>query len=274
MMKSISGTTASDGSLGLGALLDGASHSRRKPAGRAGRILHLGFEFLHDGRRLGLIDDPASDGDRGQAVAAPDQRLFELVAEGRDRGERDGLAVLARKLQVLERLDRLPLGGAGAAHHVDEIDRVAHLGDAGAPDDAVERAGDILRGDAELAGLVLQNVDLHDPGRLVPVEVDVADPRVFPDERRELLCELPHPLDVGPADAVLHGASSRRTDGQEVDIDVRSGKLLPCQCLELVPDTLTGFQILGDDHHLPVIGDRGLRVEREDEPHRAAADIG
>ena len=120
-----------------------------------------------------------------------------------------------------------PLGGARPAHHVDQIDRVAHLGDARAAHDAVEGAGDVLRGHAELAGLVLEHVDLHHARRLVPVEADVADPGVLAHESRELLRQLPHLLDVGPAEPVLHRASGRRTHRQQVHVHIQAGKFLP-----------------------------------------------
>ena len=146
-----------------------------------------------------------------QAVAPPDHRLLELVVEGRDRRQRNGLAVLARQLQVLQRLDRLPLGVAAPGHDVDQVDRVAHLGDARAADDAVQGAGDVLRGDAELARLVLQHVDLHHAGRLVPVEDDVAEPGMLRRRSPASCCaSVAHLLDVRPADAVLHRPADRR----------------------------------------------------------------
>ena len=89
-----------------------------------------------------------------------------------------------------------------------------------------------------------------------------------------MLRQLPHLLDVGPAEPVLHRASGRRTHRQQVDVHVQAGKLLPGPGLDLGPEALTGLNALGHDDHLAVIGVRRLRVEGEDEPHGALADIG
>ncbi len=58
----------------------------------------------------------------------------------------------------------------GTADDVDQIDVVADLRYRVSLYDGVQRHGDILRRDAKLPRLVLQHVDLHDAGRLVPVE--------------------------------------------------------------------------------------------------------
>ena len=95
-----------------------------------------------------------------------------------------------------------------------------------------------------------------------------------PTSSRELLRQVPHFLDVGPAEPVLHRASGRRTHRQQVHVHIQAGKFLPGQGLDLGPEALAGLDALGHDDHLAVVGVRRLRVEGENEPHGALADIG
>src|SRR5262249_7083546 len=138
--------------------------------------------------------------------------LLELVVEGGEGRERHRLAVLAGELQVLQGLDQDPFAVAGAADDVDEVDRVTHFGDRVAADHAVDGGGNCFRADAELASLVLINVDLDDAGWLVPVVSDVADMGVPADHGSELLRISPDLADVRPADAELHGTADRRSE--------------------------------------------------------------
>ena len=63
-----------------------------------------------------------------------------------------------------------------------------------AVDHAVQGRGDVLRRHAELARLVLEDVDLDDARRLHPVEHDVAEIGAAPHDAGELLREIPHLL--------------------------------------------------------------------------------
>ena len=108
--------------------------------------------------------------------------------------------------------------------HLDQIDIVANLRHRGAIDNAIQRRGNVLRGDAELAGLVLQNIDLDDPRRLHPVEHDITKMLVAGDDARELPGVLPHPGDIRTAQAILHRTSDRRSDIQQLHEGVGARK--------------------------------------------------
>jgi hypothetical protein len=95
-------------------------------------------------------------------------RKFAIAAKGTE------LPLLVRNCKSRSSLDGAPLG-FGAGNDVDEIDIVASPGSRVVPptmpfsDEAIS-----FRGDAKLARLVLQHVDLDDTGRLVPVVDDIA----------------------------------------------------------------------------------------------------
>ena len=149
------------------------------------------------------------------------------------------------------------LGRGRASRDIDEIDAVANLGDRGALEHRVHGRGDVFRRHAELARLVLENVDLDDARRLHPVEHDVAEIGVAPDDAGELLREIPDLRDVWPAHAILHGTSDRRTDLEQLDVGVGARKRLPQIFLELRLDVVARLDAaLGHDHLLakPRIG--------------------
>ena len=169
--------------LRLGAFLDRAADFDGIPGRqRLFERRNLVGERLHNGRRLRRIGDPGLDRDGRDPVAAPDRRLFELVAEGCDRRQRDGLAAAALQLQVEQGVDRLALLFRGTADHVDQIDVVPDLRYRVSLHDGVQRHRDVLGRDAELSRLVLQHVDLHDAGRFIPVEGEILQRRIGADD--------------------------------------------------------------------------------------------
>ena len=139
-------------------------------------------------------------------------------------------------MQVLQRVDRAALLFRGTADDVDEIDVVADLRDRAAADDAVQRRGDVLGGDAELPRLVLQHVDLHDARRFVPVEGESADDGMRADDSAEFLRQLAHRLEVRAADTRY--CTGRPTGGpmfQKLHVGVGADEVFAQDLLSLLP---------------------------------------
>ena len=89
---------------------------------------------------------------------------------------------------------------------------------------------------AELARLVLQNVDLDDARRLHPVEHDVAEMRDWLRTMPASFCEKSLTFAMsGPLTPVLHGTSHRRADLEQLDEGVGAGKRLPQIGLRIAP---------------------------------------
>ena len=132
--------------------------------------------------------------------------------------------------------------------HVDQIDVVAHLGDRRTADDPVQRRGDVLRGDAKLARLVLQHVDLDDARRFVPVEDHVAEHAGCRQRRcASSLRMLAHLADIRTADTVLHRPSDRRTDIEQLHDRHRCRERSSSDSPAVRPQPIAHLQALGDD---------------------------
>ena len=118
---------------------------------------------------LVLGGDGGLDRDRGHPVALHDQRLLGRIAQPRQRGERDRRPGRGRQFQVLDRFQRVPVLVIAARHHVDQEDAVAQLGHHLARIQRRQRPRDLGRGQAQLAGAVLIDLDPDHPRGLVPV---------------------------------------------------------------------------------------------------------
>src|SRR6185295_19988642 len=125
------------------------------------------LELRVDGRGLDALRDVRLHGDRGQPVAPPDPGLLEAVLEPRNLRERHGPAVADADLEIAEALQVAAVARLGAAAHVDEVRRVAHLRDDPTAERVVERARDLLRGEPEPARLILVDLDVHGLAELV-----------------------------------------------------------------------------------------------------------
>ena len=134
--------------------------------------------------------------------AAPDCRLLDFVAQRGHGAERHRLAAEPGQLQVAQRIDRCALRRGRASRHIHQVDAVAHLGDRGAVEHAVQRRRDVFRAHAKLARLVLQDVDLDDARRLHPVEHDIDRDADWRRTMPASFCErFPDLSDVGSAHA-------------------------------------------------------------------------
>ena len=224
-MKSISGTTAA-----IGAWLFALSSTEppivtEYPAGSPfANSVHLRRELIHDGLRLHGVEDACLERYRGNPRSPPDCRLLDFVAQRGHGSERDRLAAQADQLQVPQRIDRCALRRGRAAHHIHQVNAVAHLRDRGAGKHAVQRRRDVLRAHAKLARLVLQHIDLDDARRLHPVEHDMIEVRIGAHDAGEVLGKFPHLGDIGSAQPILHGTPDRRSDLEQFDEGIRARK--------------------------------------------------
>ena len=109
--SSITGATVSDRTLAFGGLLDGAAGLEREARrqGLAAKASIFGFKIGDHGRRLRVVEDRGAHGDCRQPVAAPDDRLLELVVELGEGEQRHDAAVRQADLQGLQRVDRVPV---------------------------------------------------------------------------------------------------------------------------------------------------------------------
>ncbi|MCY1310820.1 hypothetical protein D9M70_610540 [compost metagenome] len=78
------------------------------------------------------------EGDGRLAVAPPDQRLLQFVADAGEGQQRNRGAACVDDLQVLQGLQRTALGIFGTTDYLHQVDAVAQLGDIGATDHTVE----------------------------------------------------------------------------------------------------------------------------------------
>ena len=133
-----------------------------------------------------------------------------------------------------------PFGAVGAGHDVDQVDAVVHLGDRRAADHVVQHGGDVLRGNAELAGAVLVDVDAQHHAGLVPVVDDAADMRVGADDFGEFQRQPAHGLDVRSAQPVLDRPADRRAEVERMDEAVDADELLAQELLQARRDAAGG----------------------------------
>ncbi len=86
--------------------------------------------------------------------------------------------------------------------------------------------------------------------------------RIGAHDAGELLREVPHLGNIGPAQPILHGTPDRRSDLEQFDEGIGAGKGLLQIGFELRLDAITrGNAALGDDDHLAKPGVRRLHVE-------------
>ena len=71
-----------------------------------------------------------------------------------------------------------------------------------------------------------QHIDFDDARGLHPVEHDMIEMRIGADDAGQVLGKFPHLGDVGPAQPILHGTSDRRSDLEQFDERIRTGKRL------------------------------------------------
>ncbi|MNY21149.1 hypothetical protein D3C86_1546750 [compost metagenome] len=161
-----------------------------------------------------------------------------------------------------------------ARHHVDEVNIVPDLGHGRTLDNAVHGIGDIFRGDAELPGLVLDDIDLHHARRLVPVHHEVREQLMFTDDTGQLLTEFADLLDIRTAQAILDRFPDGRTDIEQFHEGVGADECPVQIILQLGTHLVAHIQPLGDDDRLAEGDVRCLHVEGQDETRCAFADIG
>ena len=177
-------------------------------------------------------------------------------------------------MQRAQGLERDPLLVGCARDHVDQIDIVTNLGHRRAGDRGVQDRGDRRRTNAELARLVLVDADADLPRGLHPIVIDVARARLGPDHGREIEGDPADLVFVRPGHAILQRPADRGTQLERGDARDDIGKLLGEGLLELRLQPLARVNVLSDDHELREERIGELDVERQDEPDRAAADVG
>src|SRR5215831_5541147 len=171
------GNHREDRSLRLRALLDRPAHRNVIGPRQSGlQRCNRGGKRGNDSLRRRALRDVGLDGERGDSVAAPDQRKFPLELEGGELAERNGAAARKCKLQIAQRLQRNALLVGRPDEHVDEIDPIAHLGDRRAGHHGVEHRSYGLRAQPQQPRLVLIDADANLPARLHPIEIDSPRP--------------------------------------------------------------------------------------------------
>src|SRR5262249_41852312 len=145
------------------------------------------------------------------AVAPPDEWKLLIIFERSKLAEWNRLSARQRHLQVAETVQRDSLFVGRARNHIDKINIVADLGNRRTGYDSIQDRGNCLRTETEKARLVLVNANAHLAVRLHPIEIDLLGVRTGGDDLTDFERDLTDPLDVRPADPILHWPSDRRS---------------------------------------------------------------
>ncbi|MNP43999.1 hypothetical protein D3C76_1378450 [compost metagenome] len=135
--------------------------------------------------------------------------MLHLVAYGGKSQQRDRGAIGGDDLQVLQGLRRATFAVLGTGHDIDQVDIVIHLGHRHAADDAVHHIGHVLGRQAQLARLVLGDLDPQHLAWLVPVINHLADVIVAVQQGCQRDGMLAHLIDVLAADPILDWQAHR-----------------------------------------------------------------
>ena len=127
--------------------------------------------------------------------------------------------------------------------------------------------------DAELARLVLVDVDAHALQALAPVLVDAPHVRVGAQDRGHLVGDRLHLPVVLAEHAELHRIADRRPVLEPVDAAAHEREVVVEQLLDLRQHALARLAALGHHHQLAEVEVRRLHVERQVEARAAVADV-
>lgn len=139
--------------------------------------------------------------------------------------------------------------------------------------DGVELLGNVLGAEADLARLVLVDLEPNRLGLFTPVGVDLHRVAQDPQDLGDLRAKAPRLVDGVGGDAVLNRPTDRRPELQPRH-PTGEGAHVGNRRVELRLDAGARLEVLGDDHHLGGEIVLALDVERQVEADGAAADIG
>ena len=239
-----------------------------------GEFVDVRFESGHQVGGLYIADDRRLDGDGRPAVATPYQRLLQFVTHGGKGQQRNRGAARRDDLQVLQGFRRTPFGVHRTTDHVDQVDIIVNLGHGRTADNAVHQVRHVLGRQAELARLVLGDVDAQYLAGLVPVENDLADVRALVQFAGQVDGVLAHLVDVLAADPILHRPPDWRPHFQRLHVTADADEVFAQALTQAIAEGFAGFEVFADDHQLRVIGVLQLLVEGQVETNRALADVG
>ena len=130
------------------------------------------------------------------------------------------------------------------------------------------------RRNAERAGAILVDDQLHRRHRLEPVVVHGREQRLGAEGVLDLVGDRAHLGAVRPHDPHLHRPADRRAEEQAIDLVADRGKVLGKDAAHLDDQPLARGHVLGDDEDLREVRVGELLVERQEEARGAFADIG
>jgi hypothetical protein len=162
--------------------------------------------------------------------------------------------------------------GRPAQADFDKLVAFAIPGDRHAGQRGLQEIRQILRRHAEHARALLIDVELDHFGRLLPVEVDVAQGRIPAHHVGDLARELAHRGDVGARDAELHRIADRRPVLQAHDACTQLIEVLVEQFDQVGAEFLAVGERARQQHELGEARLRQLLIEWQIEARRAVAD--
>ena len=133
--------------------------------------------------------------------------------------------------------------------------------------------GHVLGRQAELAGLVLGDIDAQHLAGFVPVKDGFADVGVGIEHGGQVNRVLAHQIDVRPADPVLQRLAHWRPQFQGMHKTADAHKVLAQAFVQPFDQGVAAFQAFADNHQLGVEGVLQLLIERQVETDRAFTDV-
>jgi hypothetical protein len=228
-----------------------------------------GCRLGDDGCRLGRAVEVGADGDRRQAVAAPDQARFERVLETGDLAERNALAAPRRHRKVGQGGQLAALLTVAPQDDVDGLLALAVAGDGESVERHVEQRGDILAGDAEQARLVLIDFD-----RWTTLESSLQSRFTFDSSGlpRSMVATSPairRRVRILAGDAVLERVADRRAVFDAGDVAAHPPGFIFEQIDQSTAQGLARLLAAGHDDQLADIGGGQLLIERKEVARRS-----